>query len=125
MLGDRHGDSVDIDLLEGILAQQGKGHVAGDGNDRNTVHIGSCDSGHQVGGSGAAGRHADADFSGRPGVSVGGVGSALLVGCQIVMDFVSVFVKSVIYIQDRTAGIAEHCVNTLFKQALNDDIRTG
>ena len=124
MFGDRHGDAVDIDFLEGIFAQKRQCHVAGDGNDRNTVHIGSRNTGDKIGGTRPAGRHADTDFSGRTGVAVRCVGGTLLMGSQIVIDLISVFVKCIIYIQDRTARITKNGIHTLLEQALDDDIRT-
>ena len=124
VLGHGHGDAVDVDLLEGILAQQGQGHVAGDGHHGHTVHIGGRDAGHEIGRTGAAGRHADADFAGGPGIAVRRVGSTLFVGGQIVMDLVAVFIKRVIYVQDGTAGITENGIHALLQQALDDDIRT-
>ena len=124
VLGHRHGDSVDIDLLEGVLAQKGQGHVAGDRDHGDTVHVCSGDTGDQIGRAGAAGGEAYAHLSGGARIAVRRVGGALLMGCQIMIDLVSLFIKCVIYIQDRTAGISEHCIHTLLEQAFDDDIRT-
>ena len=124
MLGHRHGDTVDIDLLEGILAQQGQGHVAGDRNNRNAVHVSSGDAGDQIGRSGTAGSHADTYFAGGARIAVRRVRGALLMGCQIMSDLISLFIKCIIYIQDRTAGISENGIHTLLEQAFDDDIRT-
>ena len=92
MLGDRHGDTRDIDLLERILAKKRQGYVARDGDKRNAVHIRGGDSCHEIGGAGTAGREADAYFAGCSRIAVRHVGSALLVRGKIMGDLVSVFV---------------------------------
>ena len=92
VLGDRHGNAGNIDLLEGILSEERQRHVAGDRNKRNTVHIRGRDTCYEIGGAGAARREADADFAGCPRIAVRHMGSALLVGRKIMGDLVSVFI---------------------------------
>jgi hypothetical protein len=71
--------------------------------------VGVGDRGHQVGGAGAGGRHADADFAGRLGVTGGGVAGALLVADQDVAHLDGVH-QRVVRGKDRTARDAEHGV---------------
>ena len=54
--------------------------VAGDEHHRGGVVIGGGNAGGQVGGTGAGGGEAYSHLSGGPGIAVGGVGGALLVG---------------------------------------------
>ena len=58
----------------------------GDGDERNGVHVGVGERGHQVGGARARGRHAHAHPAGRRGVPLGGVAGSLLVPDQDVPD---------------------------------------
>src|SRR5699024_4881332 len=51
-LGDGHGDTGDIHLLEGVLANQVLTDVAGDEYDRGGIVVGRGDTGGQVGGAG-------------------------------------------------------------------------
>ena len=48
VLGHRQGDAVDVDLLEGVLADQAAGHVAGDRDDRYGVEERRADPGDEV-----------------------------------------------------------------------------
>ena len=48
VLGHRQRDAVDIDLLEGVLAEERRGDVAGDRDDRHRVQLGRRDPGHEV-----------------------------------------------------------------------------
>ena len=60
-LGDRPDHADDVDFLERLGADGGAGDLAGQGDDGHAVHEGGGQAGQQVGGAGAAGRHADAD----------------------------------------------------------------
>src|SRR5699024_7911200 len=79
-LGNRHGDAGNIDLLEGVLADEVLTDVARHKYHRRGIHIGRSDAGSQVGAAGTRGSEADADLAGGAGIAVGGVGRAQLVG---------------------------------------------
>jgi hypothetical protein len=49
----------------------------------------------------------------------------LLVGGQHVADFVRVFIKAVVDVENRAAGIAEKHVNALFYEGFYDDVRAA
>ena len=55
-------------------------HVGGDGHHGDAVQIGCRDTGHEVGGAGAAGSEAYTGFTCGTGETVGSMGSALFVG---------------------------------------------
>ncbi len=83
---DRLGDAGDVDFLEGVGADEVAAHLAGDGDHRRRIQIGVGDAGDQVGGPGAAGGDTDAGLAGCPGIAVGGVGRALLVAHQVMLQ---------------------------------------
>ena len=58
VLGDRHRDAGDVGFLEGVGADQRRGHLAGDRDDGDGVHLGVGDRGDQVGGARTRGGHA-------------------------------------------------------------------
>ena len=122
MFGDRHRDALDVGFLEGVLAQQGGGHVAGEGDHGHAVHVGGGDAGDQVGGTGAAGGQHHAGAARGAGVTVGRMGSALLVGGQHVADSVRIFVQLIVKIQNRAAGVAEQGIHALLDQDLDEDL---
>ena len=126
-LGDGHRDAGDIDLLEGILAQQRSAHIAGDAHDRGGVHIGGGNAGDEVGAAGAGGGEAHADLAGGTGVAVRCMARALLVGGEDVLDAAVLLVVQhfVIDVEDGAAGIAEDGVDMLFKQAFHQDLGAG
>ena len=86
VLGDGQGDAGDVDLLEGVAAEDFGGDLAGDGDDGDAVEHGRGEARDEVGGAGAGGGHADAYAAGGAGVAVGHVGGALLVADEDMVD---------------------------------------
>ena len=121
-LGDGHGDSGDVHLLERVLTQDVLRDVAGDEHYGGGVVIGGGDAGGQVGGPGAGGGKAYAHLAGGAGIAVGCVGRALLVGGQIVIDLTFIIVELIIEIENGAAGIAEDGIHLLFQQTLHDSL---
>ncbi len=78
MLRDRHSDTCNIYLLEGILPQGRKHHITGDRHHGNRIHISSGNPRHKIRGSGPACRKAYPYLTGCPGVSVRRMGCSLL-----------------------------------------------
>lgn len=50
VLGDRHRDTRDVGFLEAVGADEMAGHLTGDRDHRDRVHLGVGERGHQVGG---------------------------------------------------------------------------
>ena len=84
--------------------------LSGDRNDRNGVHLRVGQRGHQVGGAGTGGRHADTDLAGGLCVSGGGVTGTLLVADEDVADLLRVE-ERVVDREDGAAGNAEYRVD--------------
>ena len=124
MLGDGHGDALDIGFLEAVPAQKVGGDVAGESHHRHAVHIGGGDAGDQVGGARAAGGQHHAGAAGGTGIAVGRVGRALLVGGQDMGDAVRIFVQFVVQVEHRAPGVAEDGVHPLLTEHLDEDLRT-
>ena len=117
VLGHRQGDAVDVDLLEGILADQRAGHVAGDRDHRHRIEERRADAGDQVRRPRSRGSHAHADPAGDPGVAVGRVGAALLVANQHVAQL-GIVAQHVVERQDHPARVAEEDVHALPQERL-------
>ena len=122
VLGHRQRDAVDVDLLEGVLADQGAGHVAGDRDHRHRVEERRADPGDEVRRARAGGAHAHADPTGDAGVAVGRVGAALLVADEDVAEL-GVVAEDVVERQDHAAGVAEEDVDALAEERLAEDVR--
>ena len=122
VLGHRQRDAVDVDLLEGVLADQRAGHVAGDRDHRHRVEERRPDAGDQVGRARAGGAHAHADPAGDPRVAVGRVRAALLVADQDVAQL-RVVAEDVVERQDHAARVAEEDVDALAQERLAQDVR--
>ena len=125
VLGDGHGDALDVGLLEGIPAQLGGGHVAGESHHGHAVHVGGGDAGDQIGGAGAAGGQHHAGAAGGSGVAVRRVAGALLVGGEDVTHTVRIAVQLIVQIQHGAAGIAEDGVHPLLHQHLHENLRAS
>jgi hypothetical protein len=122
VLRHRQGDSVDVDLLERVLADQDTGHVAGDRHDRHRVQERRPDPGDEVGRARARGAHAHTDPTGHPRVAVGGVRAALLVADEDVAQL-GVVAEDVVERQDDAARIREEDLDPLAQERLAQDVR--
>ena len=123
VLGDGQGDAGDVDLLEGVGAEDLGGDLAGDADDGDGVQHGGGDAGDEVGGPGAAGGDGDADAAGCARVSVGHVGRALLVADQDVVD--GKLAQRIVGGKDGPAGIAEDGGYALADEGCPDDFGPG
>ncbi len=121
VLGHRQGDAVDVDLLEGVLAEQRAGDVAGDRHDRDRIEEGGAEPGDEVRGARARGAQADAHLPGDPRIAVGRVGAALLMADEDVAQL-GVVPEDVVEGQDHTTRIAEEDVDALAKERLADHV---
>ncbi len=124
MLGHRHGDAVDVDLLKAVRANLCPGHVVGNGDDGRRIHVCRGKPSEQVGRPRAGGRKAHADFAAGPGIAVRRVGGVLLVGAERVTNF-RTGVQRFVDAQNRAARVAEHITDALLFQTLYDDLRAG
>ena len=106
VLGAGPGDADDVHFLEGVVADQGGGHLAGDHHDGDGVHVGRSDAGHRVGGPGAGGHQGHAHLAGGPGIAVRRMDRGLLVAHQDMLDLRRPG-QLVINIQDHPPGVAE------------------
>ena len=79
VLHDRQRHAEEIGFLEGAFADHRLRHLAGDGDQRDGIHVGIGDAGDEIGGAGTAGGHANAGFAGGAGVTFRREGTALLV----------------------------------------------
>ena len=89
MLGDGPTDFDNGRLLKRVRADHVCLDLSGDGDDGNAVQFGVGQGGHQVGGAGSAGRHADADFTGGACVALRCKAAALFVPWQDGPQFVA------------------------------------
>ena len=80
MLCDRHCNTSDIDLLEGISSQKWNSNVTCNCNNRNRIHVSCCNSRYQIGSTWARCGHADTYLSGCPCIAVCCMRRALLMG---------------------------------------------
>ena len=107
-----------------VFSNQRLRHVDGEEDDGRGIVISGGNTGGQVGGAGAGGGEAYAHLAGGAGITVGCVGSALLMGGQDMADFAFISIKRVVDVEDRAARVAEHRVDALLKQAFTHDLRS-
>ena len=98
MLGDRKGNTGNVNLLETVLADQTGGNISGNRYHGHAVHECRRDTGDQIGRSGTAGCQTHTDFSGGSGITVRRKGCALLVSRQNMTDPMLVMIKLLIYL---------------------------
>ncbi len=120
VLGAGTGDAGDVALLEGVVADEVRGHLPREDDDGDGVHVGRGDPRHGVRGAGAGGGKRHADLSRCAGIAVGGVYGRLFVADEDVLEFAAV--QLVIDVDDGTARVSEHDVHSLRLQALDQNL---
>jgi len=110
-------------FLEGVGTDVGQVDLPGDDHDRNAVELRVGDAGDNVGEPRAARRHADADFAGRPSVSLRREPPALLVSREDDADLVAVTSERLVKRNAETAGVGENRLDAAINKGLNDDVR--
>jgi len=123
VFGDRAGDAEHIRFLKGVVADQAGRDLAGYGHQRNGVHIGGCQSGDQIGGAGAGGRHTDPDLARGAGEAVGGMRSPLLMAGEI--EGHPRRIECIKDVDHHTARISEEGAHTLLLQGVDDHLCAG
>ncbi len=123
MLGNRSGNTDEVGLLEGIIANQSGGDLPGNDHHRDRIHVGVGDPGNRIGGTGTAGCDGDTDLAGRTRVTIGGMHCSLLMTGQDMLDRRPHQV--IININDRTTGITKDRIDAFLNQALQKNFRTS
>ena len=124
VLGDGHCHADDVSFLECVRAQQLSGHLAGDCDQGDGVHVCVSDCGQQVGCAGAGGCDAHAGLTTGHCVALSCVACALLVADQDVADLLGV-VQGVIGRQNGSTRQAEYVSHTQVFEGADDCLRTG
>jgi len=115
MFGAGAGDTDDIHLLEGIIADQGSGNLAGEDDHGDGIHIcggNRCDA---IGCAWAGGEQGDPDFAGHSGQTVCRMDCALFVADKNIGD-VGIH-QGVIEVNDRASGETENNFYSFFLKA--------
>ena len=121
VLGGGAGDAGGVGFLEGVVADEVGGDLAGEADDGDAVHEGVDEAGDGVGRAGSGGDEDAADAAGAAGVAFGGVDGGLFVADEDVADAV-LLVERVVDGEDGTAGVAEDGVDALVAQRAEEDL---
>ncbi len=123
VLCDPEGDTGRVALLEGVGPDCARGNLAADAHQRDRVHIGVGERGHDVGSARPTCDHRHSRPAGCLRVAFGHMPGALLVSNQDVAD--RRVEDGVVYGQDRTSGKAEDNFDPLHFQAFHKRLRSG
>ncbi len=110
------GNADRIHFLKGVVTDQRRGHLAGEDDQRNGIHVGSGDARHRIGDARAGGHQHHARLAAGAGIAIGGVDRALLMAHQDMLD-VLLLVEFVINMQDGTARITKEIFDALILEA--------
>ena len=121
VLGAGARDADRIALLEGVVADQVRWHLAGDAHDGNGIHQRIGEPGDGIGCTGSGGDQHDADFAGGARVALGRVHGAAFLPHQHVLDFL-LLEQLVVDRQHGPAGIAEDVRHALVGQRPYDHL---
>ena len=123
VLRDATGDPGRVRLLKAVVSDQVGGHLSGEDDNGDRVHVGVGDARDGVGGAGAAGHEDRADATGGFGVAFRRVRAALLVPDEHVLEGGLDLLHGVVDLDHRAAGMAEDAVDALFFKGANEDLR--
>ncbi len=123
VLGDRTGDTDGVALLEGVRADARARHLTGHRHQRDGVHVGVAQRGHQVGGAGAARHHGHPGAPGHVGVPLGHVAGSLLVPDEDVPN--GRVEDGVVGREDGAARQAEDDLHPFHLEALDEGLGPG
>ena len=124
MLGDGHCHADNVSFLECVGAKQRGGHLAGDCDQRDGVHVCVGDCGQQVGCTGAGGCDAHAGLAAGHRVALSCVACTLLMADQDVANLLRV-IQWVIGRQNSSTRQAEYVSHTQIFEGADDCLRTG
>ncbi len=124
VLGAGPRDADRVALLERVVADQMRRHLAGDADQRDRVHQRVGQRRHHVGGAGTGGHQRNARLAGRARIALGGVARALLVADQDVLDL-ALLEDLVIDRKHGATGIAENVGHAMIDERANDHRGAG
>lgn len=105
VFGDGGGDPRRIRLLKGVLADQGRGHLAADDHQRDGIHMGRGNAGDHIAHSRPAGGDAHPHLARGPGIAVGGMDGPLFVAGEDMREFR--FIDCIVQAQYGTTRVPE------------------
>ena len=126
VLDHRHGGADDVGFLERVGAHRRSRHLAGDRHHGHRIQEGGAQAGNQVESTRTAGGpdHTDGPAAASR-VPIGGMGTALLVAHEDMLDAVRVFGQLLVQGQVGAARVAEDRVHAFTEQALEYDLGAG
>ena len=123
VLGAGARDPDVVGLLEGVVADHMGRYLAGEGDDRDGVHVSVLERGHQIGGRRPRRDEGDSDLPRGPGVSLGRMTRRRFLTNEDVAQPGEV-IQGVVDRQHRPARQPEHHVHSLPLQTLQKDPRS-
>ncbi len=121
---DRHEHPDDVAFLERVGPDHGGGDLPRDGDDRDGVHVGVRDPGHQVGGSRSGGGDAYPRLPRGPRHPLGGERRGLFVADHDVPELGELG-ELVVHRHDRPPGVAEQVGHSLLHEGPAQKLRAG
>ena len=109
VLGAGAGDSQDVGLLKGVVADEHGGNLTAEDHQGDGIHVSGGKAGYRVRGPRARGDQADPHLSGGPCVSVRCVYGTLFVAHQVVADVGAV--ERIVQVEDSPPGKTEQGVH--------------
>ena len=113
-----------VAFLKRIVANQVRGNLAGNADQRNGVHHRIGQTGDRIGSAGTRCHQHHAGLAGRARIAFSRVHRSLLMAYKDMLNFI-LLVNFVIDWQYGTPRVTEHMLNPLIGQCLQDHLRTG
>ena len=120
VLDDGTRNTHGVALLESIQANRWRGHLAGNDDHGNGVHVGRGDAGDGIGQARAGSDQRHTHVACGAGVAVGSMHSRLFVAHQHVLNGV-LLVQRIVDVEHRTTGVAPDVLHVFGLQGLDED----
>jgi len=118
------GDSGNVRFLEGVVADEHGGNLAGEDHQGDGIHVSGGQAGYGVRPPRAGGDQADPHFPRGSSVPVSGMNRALLMPHQDMADFLGIFAKGMIQSQDGSPGQPEDGVHAFLFERFEENLRS-
>jgi hypothetical protein len=112
-LSDGLRDTYEVDLLEGIGAEEACSYLSGNDNDGSAVEHGICHTRYGVSRTRATSDDTYTHLARRAGIALGCMSGTLLVAYEYLLEVILMVKHGVKHGHDATARVAEHCVDSL------------
>ena len=124
LLGNRHSNTGNIYLLEGIMTDHAAFYLSGNSHYRNRIKKCICQTCYEIRRTGTGGSTAHANLAAGTCIAISSVRCSLFMRCQYMLNIFYI-TQRVVKRQYSTTGITKNCRNAFFLKAFHHNFSTS